>query len=184
MGGTFRKSKFSENCEIPCINEISKIYQSNAIDLQFGQDSQNNEWLVLLLGKIQKSTFPKSYFDKIFQKRFFQVQMVFEDMPLVMHNFFFKIPYFTCVRQREVTPTAQQIFFSSKCPEMNFRKSFESWGPYHILFTTLKVESFVGRNFRDFANFQGVRESLYPRNRTFIGVREIFHEKSLKMTSK
>ena len=28
--------------------------------------------------------------------------------------------------------------------------------------STLKVESFAGRNFRDFANFQGVRESLYP----------------------
>ena len=30
--------------------------------------------------------------------------------------------------------------------------------------TTLKVESFAGRNFRDFANFSFVRESLYPRN--------------------
>ena len=49
---------------------------------------------------------------------------------------------------------------------------------------TLKVESFAGRNFRDFANFYGVRESLYPRNRTFIGLREILHEKSLKMASK
>ena len=49
---------------------------------------------------------------------------------------------------------------------------------------TLKVKSFAGRNFRDFASFLGVRESLYPRNRTFIGVREILHEKSLKMASK
>ena len=49
--------------------------------------------------------------------------------------------------------------------------------------STLKVESFAGRNFRDFASFLGVRESLYPRNRTFIGVREILHEKSLKMAS-
>ena len=49
---------------------------------------------------------------------------------------------------------------------------------------TLKVESFAGRNFRDFASFLGVRESLYPRDRTFIGVREILHEKSLKMASK
>ena len=50
--------------------------------------------------------------------------------------------------------------------------------------TTLKVESFAGRNFRDFANFCGVRESLYPQNRTFIGVREMLHEKSLKIVSK
>ena len=52
------------------------------------------------------------------------------------------------------------------------------------ILVTLKVESFAGRNFRDFANFYGVRESVYPRNRTFIGVREILHEKSLKMASK
>ena len=38
---------------------------------------------------------------------------------------------------------------------------------------TLKVEIFAGRNFRDFASFLGFCESLYPRNRTFIGVREI-----------
>ena len=51
-------------------------------------------------------------------------------------------------------------------------------------FITLKVETFAGRNFCDFANFQGARESLYLRNRTFVGVREILHEKSLKMASK
>ena len=33
--------------------------------------------------------------------------------------------------------------------------------------TTLKVENFAGRNFRDFANFLVVRESLYPRNGSF-----------------
>ena len=49
---------------------------------------------------------------------------------------------------------------------------------------TLKVESFAGRNFRDFASFLGVRESLYPRNRTFTGVRERLLEKSLQMASK
>ena len=32
---------------------------------------------------------------------------------------------------------------------------------------TLKVESFAGRNFRDFASFSVVRESLYPQNRSF-----------------
>ena len=31
---------------------------------------------------------------------------------------------------------------------------------------------FIGINFRDFANFFGVRESLYPRNRVFSGTRE------------
>ena len=41
---------------------------------------------------------------------------------------------------------------------------------------TLLVETFAGRNFRDFANFLGVRESLYPRNRTF----EFIRQKSIK----
>ena len=49
--------------------------------------------------------------------------------------------------------------------------------------TTYKVESFAGRNFRAFKSFLGVRESWYPRNRTFIGVHEILHGKSLKMSS-
>ena len=49
---------------------------------------------------------------------------------------------------------------------------------------TLKVESFVGRKFRDFARFSGTRESLYPRNRTFMGIREISIKKSLKMALK
>ena len=31
---------------------------------------------------------------------------------------------------------------------------------------TLLVESFAGTNFRDFANFLVVRESLYPHNRS------------------
>ena len=53
-----------------------------------------------------------------------------------------------------------------------------------LVLTTLKVESFAGRNIRDFASFLGVPESLYPRNRPFIGVRETLHEKSLKMASK
>ena len=39
-------------------------------------------------------------------------------------------------------------------------------------FITLKVESFAGRNFRDFASFSVVRESLYTRNRSFQVVRE------------
>ena len=38
--------------------------------------------------------------------------------------------------------------------------------------STLKVESFTGRNFRDFANFLVVRENLYPRNSSFQVVRE------------
>ena len=38
--------------------------------------------------------------------------------------------------------------------------------------TTLKVGSFPGRNFRDFANFLVVRESLYPLNCSFQVVRE------------
>ena len=37
---------------------------------------------------------------------------------------------------------------------------------------TLKVESFEGRNFRDFANFSVVRESLYPRNRSVQVIRD------------
>ena len=45
---------------------------------------------------------------------------------------------------------------------------------------TLKVETFAGRNFRDFANFLVVRESLYPRNRTF----EFIREKSMKKGTK
>ena len=32
--------------------------------------------------------------------------------------------------------------------------------------TTLKVETFAGRNFRDFGSSSVVRESLYPQNRT------------------
>ena len=37
---------------------------------------------------------------------------------------------------------------------------------------TLKVESFASRNFRDFANFSVVRESLYPQNRSFKAIHE------------
>ena len=37
---------------------------------------------------------------------------------------------------------------------------------------TLKVESFAGRKFRDFASFLVVRESLYPRNRSCKAIRE------------
>ena len=50
--------------------------------------------------------------------------------------------------------------------------------------TTLKVESFVGRKFRDFAIFFADRESLYPPNRTFIKIREILLEKTPKMVLK
>ena len=51
-------------------------------------------------------------------------------------------------------------------------------------FTTLKVESFAGRKFRDFAIFFVDRESLYPRNRTFMKVREILLKKPPKMALK
>ena len=46
---------------------------------------------------------------------------------------------------------------------------------YTSLATTLKVESFAGRNFRDFANFSVVHESLYPRNCSFQVVRECLY---------
>ena len=49
---------------------------------------------------------------------------------------------------------------------------------------TLKVESFAGRNFRDFVNFLVVRESLYPRNRTLGAIREISIEKQQNMAQK
>ena len=59
---------------------------------------------------------------------------------------------------------------------------------------TLRVESFAGRKFRDFASFlvareslyswnrseKGVRESLSPQNDTFKGLHEISTEKLLK----
>ena len=45
---------------------------------------------------------------------------------------------------------------------------------------TLLVETFTGRNFRDFANFLVVRKSLYLRNRTF----EFIREKSMKRKNK
>ena len=44
--------------------------------------------------------------------------------------------------------------------------------------STLKVESFAGRNFRDFANFSIFRESLYPRNRSFQVVRESLYPRN------
>ena len=47
-----------------------------------------------------------------------------------------------------------------------------------LILTTLKVESFAGRNFRDFANFSVVRESLYPRNRNFQVVRESLYPRN------
>ena len=50
--------------------------------------------------------------------------------------------------------------------------------------STLKVESFAGRKFRDFAIFFVDRESLYPRNRTFMKVREILLKKTPKMALK
>ena len=43
---------------------------------------------------------------------------------------------------------------------------------------TLKVESFAGKNFRDFANFSVVRESLYPRNHNFQVVRESLYPRN------
>ena len=49
---------------------------------------------------------------------------------------------------------------------------------------TLKVESLVGRKFRDFAIFFADRESLYPPNRTFMKIREILLEKTPKMVLK
>ena len=49
---------------------------------------------------------------------------------------------------------------------------------------TLKVESFAGRKFRDFAIFFADRESLYPPNRTFMKIREILLEKTPKMVLK
>ena len=49
---------------------------------------------------------------------------------------------------------------------------------------TLKVESLVGRKFRDFAIFFADRESLYPPNRTFMKICEILLEKTPKMVLK
>ena len=48
----------------------------------------------------------------------------------------------------------------------------------------LKVESLVGRKFRDFAIFFADRESLYPPNCTFMKIREILLEKTPKMVLK
>ena len=49
---------------------------------------------------------------------------------------------------------------------------------------TLKVESLVGRKFRDFAIFFANRESLCPPNRTFMKIREILLEKTPKKVLK
>ena len=43
---------------------------------------------------------------------------------------------------------------------------------------TLKVETFAGRNFRDFANFFVDRESLYPRNRGYEAIRESLYPRN------
>ena len=60
-----------------------------------------------------------------------------------VYDNFFKIPIFTGVpayagvRSRR---RPNKNFFSSKCPEMNFRKSYKSWGPYHIPFISSGVQ--------------------------------------------
>ena len=48
------------------------------------------------------------------------------------------------------------------------------------IYTTLKVESFAGRNFSDFANFLVVCESLYPRNLNFQVVRESLYPRNFR----
>ena len=47
------------------------------------------------------------------------------------------------------------------------------------LWITLLVQTFAGRNFRDFANIFGVRESLYPRNRIVSATRESLYPRNL-----
>ena len=47
---------------------------------------------------------------------------------------------YTGVHRRKVTLTTREKFFSSKCPLMNFRKSYRSWGPSHIPFTSSGVQ--------------------------------------------
>ena len=67
------------------------------------------------------------------------------------------------------------IFFDSLsfegtcCSACHFDPPSRNRVTLHTLpvYTTLKVETFAGRNFRDFTNFSVVCESLYPRNRSF-----------------
>ena len=42
----------------------------------------------------------------------------------------------------------------------------------------------IENNLRNFASFLGVRKSLYPQNRIFIGFIKVLPEKSLKIASK
>ena len=50
--------------------------------------------------------------------------------------------------------------------------------------TTLKEETFAGRNFRDFAVFSQIRESLFPRNFSKDVIRESFFPRNfLKKSS-
>ena len=72
----------------------------------------------------------------------------------------------------------------------NFEKMLKNGGNLNKITVTLRVESFAGRKFRDFASFlvareslyswnrseKGIRESLSPRNHTFKGLHEISPE--------
>ena len=68
-------------------------------------------------------------------------------------------------------------FFKLHCQVPVFRNSTLFKCPISInhrqwLYFNVTNQYFIGINFRDFANFFGIRESLYPRNRFFSATRE------------
>ena len=60
----------------------------------------------------------------------------------------------------------------------NFAFCYFDLGTFRTKIGTLKVECFVGRNFRDFANFSFARESLHRRNCSFQVVRESLYPRN------
>ena len=76
-------------------------------------------------------SFPTMYLTRVFDN-FFKI-------PILSG-----VPAYAGVRSRR-RPSKKN--FSSKCPEMNFRKSYKSWGPYHIPFTSSGVQCTPGGHF-------------------------------------
>ena len=68
--------------------------------------------------------FPTMYLTRVFDN--------FSNIPI-----FTGVPAYANVGSRR---RPSKIFFSSKCPEINFGKSYKSWGPYHIPFTSSGVQ--------------------------------------------